>query len=1504
MSFPAISRFLALIAFGIIMSGCITSVFSISYPAKGGSYVGMYGAAAPSALDGTTPLAQDFEIKFDKAPSSDVQILLNGHNISKYFVFGSTNALGEVAKFKHFFRQGKNTLSVDPFGFGPTHIFSVDTAGPAIIVTEGTMGYQLRTVTAYNPQGAVSGVDTNHKEPKDVVIKGFLRDPSSVDTSITLELYKIIGYQSNGKLNKVLHSTYPIAIDEKTRAFQSDAIDISSIIEDEIWFNHDADHRTADVIANNDEYYENLPSQLAGKGSEKTKKVALMYSFRARDAHGYESTREYLADSEHAGTLGVDNAVRVAIGGSVVESLRPLIAAAMAAAMETAPIHAKCAQVGKEEDPRTRRQGEFKDGMYELATSEYYDQGNNRVYPKTALEVVDMNAVTLAPESCLYWDSDRVCNGVNGVVSGRNITQVDFDAQALGDSDGDDTTVDGKTIAHGDFACKDNPTMSKDTTVPGDTQQDGSVTSFSNTQDGSRAGGGPMYLPIELLGMVIKFDAFLRETILLNGDPEITLAGEKKSAIGGTTISGKHGTMLLNNFTIKADDTLNVQMEITHMAAGLTMVGNSPLGGIITIDMAMYIGYVSVDADAIVSAKGKKVDVSLDPDNTNIAMSGLAIDEMDACMSSWFGPICIGIPSWLINPIINPLMGMIGGMIPGIANPIIAANLQKISIGGAVAGFQDGTEFEMTMNVAELGTAAAASDFDLVAGLESVADITSADPHVTPALGPIFKDDPVNPGDVLNGIESGGDSNLTVAISSNFINQGLAAVYATGSSHITFYKGKMYYGAHPLMPGKLEDDTKLYLEDLDGAAGDGTNLNDYVATIAKKGETRIRLWPDMPPALSFSEVVGSAGAGLAKVTYESATIYYDELIDDAGQLKWATKLSLSVDFDLGVTIDEDNGAFTMGSGGPPSFNINEMKNFTNIQIPPVIVQGVLDVALLLGGDFLADKFLVLDLNKIAGAALNKDAGGTEFTYRSTTDLYTQTNQEDETGCIVYGVDPITGKDTLDVVETRGNTVLGDDKISDVVCKKVSFDVSTNNVGTIGAYGSNLFFQMKVIDANFPRSFGLPKVDLDEDGNGKFDYQDNCAVSRSYLSTAVDTIKTAEGWNEIQEVVTVAGKDVIQLKGGEATVNRIRAEVNKLLAKEFGASRSESDLPTVTDIENWDGLRKGDPVFGDLASLGAYPWIKLLYSNPGQLNLDGDRVGELCESDFDFDGVYDDNLAVTAADNCPSVANTNQLDTSAPDGVGDACNIRSNFVMIRSLGSRYTDAGNANNVTSANYKCLTHSNYKNQSSTIGGVTYSADMNNSSAATIADCNPWDVGQRWYLQKVDGFDTNDTTINSTNNFSIFADTTRNNQTSWQLGSYLTSNNANRHLKMARMNAANKYWSGASEGTRPNIGGLWNLSRYVRPAVAAKELKDMDEFEREEITHPWILAPYITLKGDQQDCLFYNTNGYGPDFDVDVCITDAFPQGASPHPSIPNDKYYRWGIYIQGDQLWNGEW
>ena len=57
------------------------------------------------------------------------------------------------------------------------------------------------------------------------------------------------------------------------------------------------------------------------------------------------------------------------------------------------------------------------------------------------------------------------------------------------------------------------------------------------------------------------------------------------------------------------------------------------------------------------------------------------------------------------------------------------------------------------------------------------------------------------------------------------------------------------------------------------------------------------------------------------------------------------------------------------------------------------------------------------------------------------------------------------------------------------------------------------------------------------------------------------------------------------------------------------------------------------------------------ANPNQEDIDGDGIGDVCDSTDDTD--TDGDTIIDSEDNCPEIANTNQED-SDDDGIGDAC----------------------------------------------------------------------------------------------------------------------------------------------------------------------------------------------------------------------------------------------------------
>jgi hypothetical protein len=204
-------------------------------------------------------------------------------------VYGPSSATGDINKFKQFFRDGRNTLSVDPLGFGPTLEFSLDLEGPDIIITRGEI------VNA----GA------------DLELEGFMRDSSDVAPVLDMALIQVQGYASNGSINRSEIPASPIAINVNPKGFFCVGSATTDVVKQAV----DAGELVCD------------PSPAVNIVDLVDASTSLLYSFTTSDANGYPSNKEYIADSEEIETLGIENAVRVAVGDSFVNSLRPLIAA-------------------------------------------------------------------------------------------------------------------------------------------------------------------------------------------------------------------------------------------------------------------------------------------------------------------------------------------------------------------------------------------------------------------------------------------------------------------------------------------------------------------------------------------------------------------------------------------------------------------------------------------------------------------------------------------------------------------------------------------------------------------------------------------------------------------------------------------------------------------------------------------------------------------------------------------------------------------------------------------------------------------------------------------------------------------------------------------------------------------------------------------------------------------------------------------------------------------------
>jgi hypothetical protein len=80
------------------------------------------------------------------------------------------------------------------------------------------------------------------------------------------------------------------------------------------------------------------------------------------------------------------------------------------------------------------------------------------------------------------------------------------------------------------------------------------------------------------------------------------------------------------------------------------------------------------------------------------------------------------------------------------------------------------------------------------------------------------------------------------------------------------------------------------------------------------------------------------------------------------------------------------------------------------------------------------------------------------------------------------------------------------------------------------------------------------------------------------------------------------------------------------------------------------------------------WLSMVYANPDQQDFDDDSIGDLCEEDFDRDGIWtsgirDGSDQPDPFDNCPLAFNPNQTDANL-NSRGDVCDVQENYVKLK------------------------------------------------------------------------------------------------------------------------------------------------------------------------------------------------------------------------------------------------
>jgi hypothetical protein len=168
-------------------------------------------------------------------------------------------------------------------------------------------------------------------------------------------------------------------------------------------------------------------------------------------------------------------------------------------------------------------------------------------------------------------------------------------------------------------------------------------------------------------------------------------------------------------------------------------------------------------------------------------------------------------------------------------------------------------------------------------------------------------------------------------------------------------------------------------------------------------------------------------------------------------------------------------------------------------------------------------------------------------------------------------------------------------------------------------------------------------DPDDDGDGIEDGVDNCPLASNASQADADGDLLGDACDDDDGDGVPHSTDNCP---GDPNTNQVDTDSDDL----GDACDPDDDDDTVADEgDNCQFVANTNQLDGDADGAGDACDVCATIPDADQADADGDGMGDGCDGDDDADGIEDD-----APDNCPLVANADQLDGDDEDGVGTAC----------------------------------------------------------------------------------------------------------------------------------------------------------------------------------------------------------------------------------------------------------